>query len=77
MTITIRRVKEGEYQVVNGHMRLRMMLELSGVAPVTDIETGEVRQVELVDNEMRLVPTAAELQAAQTAQRAIVRAMGG
>lgn len=50
--ISARRKDDGSYDVVNGHMRLKVQLDLRGQAEVIDIGSGQTVYVHEVGGKM-------------------------
>lgn len=73
-TITVRRLTGNTFQCVNGHMRLRVGLDVMGKVPVTDIETGETFEVHEVDGEIVVLDDGSKDRANTIAAKAIDRA---
>ena len=52
MSILVRRIDGGTFQVTNGHARLRASLEVFGKATVMDTETHETFEVHEIDGQI-------------------------
>jgi hypothetical protein len=72
--ISARRKADGSFEVVNGHMRLKVQLELYGKAEVVDIGTGQTVHVHQVDGNMLALSEDAQANVEDFANAAINRA---
>lgn len=76
MTISVRRVEDGSYEVINGIARMRAGLESGGVVEVVELGTNNKLHVHLVDGQ--LLALSAGAQAALEAEvQAAMRRMRG
>ncbi len=72
--ITAKRNSDGSYTVLNGHMRLKVVLRLDGKAQVTDIATNETLWVHEVDGVLLVLSEDAQATLEDLANAAINRA---
>lgn len=74
MTIYVRRINGGSFEIVNGHALLLAALEVSGKATVVDIETQEALDVHQVDGSLVILSSPQDAVAETLAASAIARA---
>lgn len=72
--ITVRRKADGSFEVTNGHMRLKVQLEVHGKAEVVDLATGETIHVHEVDGRMVALSEDSQANVEDLANAAINRA---
>jgi hypothetical protein len=72
--ILVRRVKDGSYQAIQGHRRLRVELEMRGRAEVMDIESRDVLTVHEVGDRLLVLTEDARRSVEEIAETAIERA---
>jgi hypothetical protein len=72
--ITARQKADGSFEVANGHMRLKVLLEVYGKAEVLDMETGHIIHVHKVDGHMVALSEDSQANVEDLANAAINRA---
>lgn len=73
--ILVRKIAAGSYELVNGNMRLRAMIQVNGHARVRDVETGETLTVHEVGGCL-LALTDDSLKAVEAAAAAAINSAG-
>lgn len=74
MTISVRRIDGGNFEIVDGHARLQACLAVTGKATVTDVETHETFDVHEVDGRLVILSDGRTAVAETLAVAAIKRA---
>jgi hypothetical protein len=72
--ISARRNADGSFEVVTGHMQLKVQLQLHGKAEVVEIGAGETVHVHEVDGKMVAISDDAQANVEDLANAAINRA---
>lgn len=72
--IAARRAADGSFEVVNGHMRLKVQLQLHGKAEVVDLGTGQTIHVHEVEGRMLALSEDSQANIEDLANAAINRA---
>jgi hypothetical protein len=72
--ITARRKADGVFEIINGHGRLNVLLQVSGKAEVVDVATGETIYVHEVDGQMMALSEDSQASLEDLANAAINRA---
>jgi hypothetical protein len=74
--ISVRRKHDGSYELVNGHMRLKVQLDIHGQAEVIDIGTGQTLHVHEVGGHLLALSDEAQANVDDLALSTINRARG-
>lgn len=72
--ITARRKADGSFEVANGHMRLKIQLQIHGKAEVVDLGTGKTIHVHEVGGQVLALSEESQANVEDLADAAINRA---
>lgn len=74
--ITARRKSDGSFEIANGHMRLKVQLQIHGKGEVMDLKSGETFHVHELDGRMVALSEDGQANVDDLANAAINRARG-